>query len=276
MEKTAIMVIFLVLIIGLGSGCIDELVPVDEQLAEGNVSAYEFEVFVNETNDSIVNTTTFYISDNQSIKVVRMVENTKVIDIIPIETIGSTNQEIVTDIVVIADPANRTDASIETFTRYSLSNNSSDINYNVTEETRRGERRTSIDFEEPITGFVAYTIPQQSGQSFIYISTSNSTVRFVLPQDHTTGNRAIGTARPEPDNVYQDEEARENLVWYDVEEEEEITVKYYTRSAPRSLAIISSLMVLGALIVFLDYRRSKQKLREKRESIEKGTSKKKK
>lgn len=274
MAKTKILVTLFLIIAALASGCINELVPVDEQAEGPDLSAYEFEVFVNESdNISIVNTTTFYLSDNESTKVVRMVQNTSIIETIPIESIGSSNQDSLTNIVLLADYANSTDTSVETFTRYSLAENASNISYNLEDEVSGGQKHTILEFDGEITGFVAYTIPQQTGQSFIHTQTSPTIVRFVLPEGFATGNRAIGTARPEPDLVYHDDKDRENLVWYSPEEDETITIKYYSTSAPRSLLIISSILAVGVAIVLADYYRSKQKLKRKREMIEQANTK---
>ena len=276
--RNAIILTLLILVFALTSaGCIDELVPVEDNSNSADISAYEFDVFVNRSANSglVVNTTTFYLSKDESVRVVHMVVNTTLIDIIPIDDMSS-NQESLANIVIIADNANTTDASIEVFNSYSFARKVSDIGYNTSKKVIRGQKHTYLKFNENITGFVAYTIPMPNGQDFVYIPTSPSIVRFVLPAGYTTGNSLIGIARPQPDETYLDNDGRETLIWYEHEDmpmPRSVMVKYYPISAPKTLLIVSSILVFGAAIVLLDYYIIKKKLEKMRDNIEQSPTK---
>jgi hypothetical protein len=260
-----------------GGGCIDELVAVDQSANLPDIYAYEFDVFINETanQSAVVNTTTFYLSNNKSVKAVHMLVNTSMLDIIPLDALSS-NSETLTNIVIIADNANETNASIEMFNIYSRANIASNINYTLTKNVVLGQKQTYLEFNETITGFVAYTMPVQKGQDFAHHPTSASIVRFVLPKGYTTGNPFIGTARPKPDNIYSDDEDRENLIWYDLESSRDtIIVKYYSKSAPRILLIGGTILAIGTLIILASSHITQQRLKRIRDQIEEDASRKK-
>jgi hypothetical protein len=292
MKKHLILILCLLGLVILAAGCIDDLVPVGED-APQEVSAYEFDVFLNDSyaDDVLIPTHTFYLSKNGSAKVVSIIDNESVIDIIPLEDLSTSDNEVVSNIVVLGDVSNKTNATPEQFTDFSVMENGSDINYTITEDVIRGQKHVFVTFEEPMTGFVAYTMSTPLGQDFIYITTPPSVVRFVLPQGYTTGNSLIGKAKPSPDEYYIDAEGRENLVWrnevtttgflsmlgrYSQEEPAEIdpvpkliSVKFYTTSAPRGLAIAGTILGLFAIFVFFRYQLQKKKLAMIRNDIEK-------
>ena len=252
------------------AGCIDELVAVDKSVNIPDIYAYEFDVFVNETANysTVVNTTTFYLSNNASVKAIHMIVNASMVDIISIDDLNS-NSDTPTNIVIIADPANETNASIEMFTTYSLATSASDINYTLTKNVVFGQKQTYLTFNETMTGFVAYTMSVPKGQDFAYRPISTSIVRFVLPSGYTTGNPFIGTARPEPDKVYSDDEGREILIWYDLENSRDtIIVKYYSKSAPRILLIGGTILAIGTLIILASSHITQQRLKKIRHQVE--------
>ncbi len=260
------------------AGCIDELIAVDQSADIPDIYAYEFDVFLNETanNDStVVNTTTFYLSNNASVKAIHMLVNASIVDIMAIDDLSS-NSEMPTNIVVIADHANETHASIEMFTIYSRANSVSNINYSLTKNVVFGQKQTYLEFNETITGFVAYTMSMPKGQDFAHHSTSSSIVRLVLPPGYTTGNPFIGTARPKPDKVYSDDKGRENLIWYDLEANKNtIIVKYYSKSAPRILLIGGTILAIGTLIILASSYITQQRLKKIRDQIEEDASRRK-
>ena len=277
MRNTTILILSILIFATTSAGCIDELVPVEDNSINTNISAYEFDVFVNQSadNDVVVNTTTFYLSKNANVGVVHMLINTDLIDIIPIDDMSS-NQELLTNIVIIAENAKTTNASVEVFNSYSLASEASDIGHTISKNVIRGQKHTYLKFSENITGFVAYTIPMPNGQDLVHIPTSSSIVRFVLPAGYTTGNPLIGIARPQPDETYFDDEGRETLIWYKHENmpmPKSIIVKYYPKSAPKTLSIVASILALGAAIVLVDYYVTKKKLKNLRENIEQSSTK---
>lgn len=293
MKKYLILVLCLFVLVIFAGGCIDDLVPVNDEGTQQDLSAYEFEVFLNDSYDEgqLIPTHTFYLSKNESVKVVSIIENESVIDIIPLEDLSTSNDEVVSNIVILGDLTNKTNATVEKFTDFSLMEEASEINYTISEDVIRGQKHVFITFEEPITAFVAYTMSTPPGQDFVYITTPPSVVRFVLPEGYTTGNPLIGKPTPSPDLSYLDASNRENLVWYNelemnsflsifgnysAEEQAEIepvpkpiTVKFYTKSAPTGLTVAALILGMIALFVFFRYRLQKKTLEMIRADIEK-------
>lgn len=275
MRNATILTLLILIFATIAAGCIDELVPVKDNANNTDISTYEFDVFVNQSSNSdvVVNTTTFYLSKDASVRVVHMLVNTTLIDIVPIDDMSS-NQESLNNIVIIADNVNTTDASVEVFNSYSLASEVSDIGYTISKDVIRGQKHTYLKFNETITGFVAYTMPVPIGQDFVYIPSSPSIVRFILPVGYTTGNPLIGIARPQPDETYHDNEGRETLIWYEHEDmpmPRSIMVKYYSISAPKTLLIVGSILAFGAAIVLADYYITRKNLKKIREDIEQGS-----
>ena len=275
MRNATILTLLILIFATIAAGCIDELVPVEDNSTTPDISAYEFDVFVNQSADGdiVANTTTFYMSKNENTRAVHMLINSTVIDIIPIDDMSS-NQDSLENIVIIADSvnANTTNVSIDLFNSYSLADSASDIGYTISKDVIRGQKHTYLKFNETITGFVAYTLPSQKGQDFIYIPSSPSVVRFVLPAGYTTGNPLIGIARPQPDETYIDNDGRETFIWYSREDmPKSIVVKYYPISAPKTLLIVGSILAFGAAIVLVDYYVTKKKLKRLRDDIEQGS-----
>ncbi|MDY0385808.1 MAG: hypothetical protein RBT65_01485 [Methanolobus sp.] len=293
MKKYLILILCLFVLVIFAGGCIDDLVPANDEGTQQDLSAYEFEVFLNNSYDGgeLTPTHTFYLSKNKSAKVVSIIENESVIDIIPLEDLSTSNDEVVSNMVILGDFSNKTNATQENFTGFSLMEEASEINYTISEDVIRGQKHVFITFEEPITGFVAYTMSTPPGQDFIYITTPPSVVRFVLPEGYTTGNPLIGKSRPSPDHLYLDASSRENLVWYNeleansflsmfgnysAEEQAEIepipksiTVKFYTKSAPTGLTVAAFILGMIALFVIFRYRLQKKTLEMIRADIEK-------
>ncbi|MGP8320610.1 MAG: DUF5803 family protein [Methanosarcinaceae archaeon] len=271
-NTTILTLLFLVFAIS-AAGCIDELVEVDDNPPDPDISSYELDVFVNQSAnyDVVVNTTTFYLSKDSIVNVVHMLVNTTVIDIVPFDNPGS-NQESLTNIVIIADNANITNASIGVFNGYSRSKSVTDIGYTISKEVIRGQKHNYLKFNETITGFVAYTMQMPGRQDFMYIPSSPSIVRFVLPENYTTGNPFIGIARPEPDELFIDYEGRDNLIWYNLEKmPKSMVVKYYPKSAPKTLLVVVIILAFGAAIIIADYNLIRKNLKKMRENIGKSS-----
>jgi len=255
---------FLALLVVLVLGCIDQkkdIVPND-----GNISNYEFEVFLNESgNQTLANTTTYYLLENNTkVQVVHIAVNTSKLEIYPPETLGGGREEDpIQDFVLLAEPANETTATPQTFEELSRRNETSDLNYNMTQEISRNMKVVNLEFEEPVTGFIAYTLKTPGTRGFAVLKPDSEFIRVVLPEGYVTGNRVFGIARPEPANVTFDEKGRQTLLWISSkmgEREEAIQVKYYTKSAPLYFSIAIIALLCGVALVLLNYAKSKKEL----------------
>ena len=255
----------LALLVVFVSGCMGEkkeIVPNEP----GNISNYEFEVFLNESDVQVpANTTTYYLLENKTrVQVVNIVINTSKLEIYPPDTLGGSSEDNpIENFVLLVDPANETTASPQTFKELSTRNETSAINYTLTQEISRSMKVIHLEFKEPVTGFIAYTLETPATQSFAFLKPDSEFIRVVLPEGYVTGNRVFGIARPEPSDVTFDEKGRQTLRWISSEmgvREEVIQVKYYTKSAPLffSAAIIALLSGVG--LVLLHYVRSKKEL----------------
>jgi hypothetical protein len=295
MKRLAITLVLVFILAIMSSGCINELAPVtDDNNATVEASDYELEVFQS-SSDKIddLNTTTFYLSRNGSTNVVYMLAETSMIEIVPMEDIFNTGEDILSNVVILADRSENVSASAETFEMFA-SSSSEDLpvfNYTLEDDVIRGQKHFVMKFDENITGIVAFALNNPKGQDFMYVPTHDSTVRFVLPEGYTTGNPFVGKVIPDTDDRYIDEQGREVLVWYDlhaksgtfanmareylkVEISEEdlpyrtVMIKFYSESAPRLLLIGTSILFGGVLLILGNYLSTRRKLRKERKSIE--------
>ncbi len=296
MKKYFFLTLCILFIAIIATGCIDELVPVGGEDTGQEMSAYEFEVFLNNSYEDgeFIPTHSFYLSNNGSVKVVSIIDNQSMVDVIPMEDLSTQNSEVLSNIVILGDFASNTGSEPQDFERFTSMEKASEINHTLSEEVIRGQKHIYIEFEEPVTGYVAYTMSIPAGQDFIYITTPPSVVRFILPEGYTTGNSLIGKVKPSPDEVYYDTSGRENLVWYNEPEasgfmsllgrytpadEEEIeslpeviSVKYYTENAPRDLGIAVTILGIIALFIFARYTKERKRLEKIRNDIEDNAS----
>jgi hypothetical protein len=293
MKKRITLAFCILMFVFLAGGCIDELVPVDQQTSMGDVSVYEFEAFTNYSfiDEEFIPTSTFYLTGEGVTKVVYMVENESVIDIIPLEDLRSSNEDPVNNIVVLGGYSSNLEASVTTFMNLSSSVEPAFINYTLSEDVIRGQKHIYITFSEPITGFVAFTMTTPRGQDFLHITTPPSVVRFVLPEGYTTGNPLIGKTTPGPDDTYYDSSGRKNLVWVNQgtatgsiterlqifsnntisqvnQAPRAISIKYYSESAPLGLMAAGGVLGLAAFLVLSRSRRERKRLARIRESVE--------
>lgn len=288
MNRSILLIACFLAVISL-SGCTD----VAKTPIAPNSSVYEYDVFLNgsELNGGFARTSTFYLSTNSSVKVVNIIDNESLIDIMPLEDLTKTDAETLSNIVIIGDYANNTSSSIDLFENYSTQQNVSALNYTISEKVMKGQKHIYLNFTEPIRGYVAYTMTSSTGQEFLHIAQTPSVVRVVLPESYTTGNLLIGRARPKPDQIYYDNYGRMNLVWNNTNADKSslvsmlettfnreiqtpsntlklIGVKFYKESAPRSLLIVGVILGSLALIVIIDSLNKRRKLRKLREQIE--------
>jgi hypothetical protein len=296
MNRSILLIACFLAVVSL-SGCIDELVPLEKAPITPNSSMYELDVFLNgsQFTGSFPRTSTFYLSTNSSAKVVNIIDNESLLDIMPLEDLTKMDAEILSNIVVIADYANNTSSSLNLFQNFSKERNVSSLNYTISEKVTKGQKHIYLNFSEPIRGYVAYTMAMPTGQNFLHIAQTPSVVRIVLPEGYTTGNPLIGRARPDPDQMYFDDKGRMSLVWNNRGTEKSsvvgmletifnteiqspsntvklIGVKFYKESAPGHLLVAGVILGSLALIVITDYLKKRRKLRKLREQIEAGAN----
>lgn len=271
--KTKTIFLLLALLVVLISGCIDQKkeITLDEP---GNVSSYEFEVFLDEWNNNTPeNTTTYYIlEDKTEVQAVHIVINSSKLEIFPPDSLGGSSEEDpIKNFVLLVEPANETVASSETFMRLSTSSNVSDMNHNLTQEVAQNMKVINLEFEEPVTGFIAYTLDTPGTQSFTFMKPDSEFIRVVLPEGYVTGNRIFGIARPEPYETSFDDKGRQTLLWISSEmgeREEAIQVKYYAESAPVYFFAAIVALLFGVAMVLSRYSRSRKELESVREIFE--------
>lgn len=271
--KIKCILILLALLVVFISGCIDQKkeITLDEP---GNVSSYEFEVFLDEWSNNIpVNTTTYYIlKDKPEVQVVHIVINSSKLEIFPPDSLGGgPDKDPIKNFVLLVEPANETVANSGTFMRLSNSSNVSDVNYTLTQDVTQGMKVVNIEFEEPVTGFIAYTLETSGTQSFTFMKPESELIRVVLPEGYVTGNRVFGIARPEPSNTTFDENGRQTLLWISSnmgKHEEAIQVKYYVESAPMYFFAAIVALLVGVFVVLSRYSRSRKELESVREIFE--------
>jgi len=263
--KTKLIFIFLVLMVVLVSGCIEEKKKIflDQP---GNISSYEFEVFQDSwINQTPVNTSTYYLlEDHRKVQVVNIVINCSKFDIYPPDTLGGNSEDKpIENFVLLVGPSNKIVADINTLREISRKTENSSVNYNLTQEISQNLKVIHLEFGEPVTGFIAYTHEISGTQSFGFIKPDSKFIRVVFPVGYVTGNRIFGIALPTPSNVTFDEKGRQNLLWISSEmgkREVAIQVKYYTKSAPVFFLATIVILLIGVGLVLLHYSRIEKEL----------------
>ncbi len=270
--KTKTIFLLLALLVVFISGCLDQKkeITLDEP---GNISSYEYDVFLDGENNIPANTTTYYIlEDKTKVQAVHIVINSSKLEIFPPDSLGGGSDEVpVKNVVLLVEPANETVASSETFMRLSNSNNVSDMNHTFTQEVSQNMKVINLEFEEPVTGFIAYTLKTSGTQSFTFVKPDSEFIRVVLPEGYVTGNRIFGIARPEPSETSFDDKGRQTLLWISSEmgaREEAIQVKYYAESAPMYFFAAIVALLLGVAMVLSRYSKSRKELESVREIFE--------
>ena len=249
----------------LVSGCIEEKkkITLDQP---GNISSYEFEVFQDSwINKTPVNTSTYYIlEDHRKVQVINIVINCSKFDIYPPDTLGGNSEEKpIENFVLLVDPSKKTIANTGTLREISHKIENSSVNYTLTQEISQNLKVIHLEFEEPFTGFIAYTHEIPGTQSFGFMKPNSEFIRVVLPAGYVTGNRVFGIALPTPYNVTFDEKARQNLLWISSKmgkKEVAIQVKYYTKSAPVFFLATIVVLLIGVGLVLSHYFRVEKKL----------------
>lgn len=263
--RTKFLFMLVAMILVFVSGCAEEKKQIVLNQS-GNISGYEFEVFLNDYNNNVpANTTTYYIQDDKTtVKVVNLEINCSKLEVFPPDSLGGGSAENpIQNFVLLAEPANETTADAQTLEYLSQRNETSNINYTLTQEISQNMRVLNLEFAEPITGFIAYSIEVPGTQSFAFIRPDSLFIRVVLPPGYVTGNRIFGIARPMPSNTSLDAQGRQNLLWISSnpgEKDEAIQVKYYSQSAPLLFLGAIIALLIGVGLVLFYYSRSRREL----------------
>jgi Family of unknown function (DUF5803) len=271
--KSKILFMLLAMILVFISGCAEDKKQIVLNQS-GNISSYEFEVFLNEWNNKVpANTTTYYLlKDKTTVQVVNLEINCSKLMIYPPDSLGGGSAENpIQNFVLLAEPANETlaepanetTALTRTLEELSHRNVTSDLNYTLTQEISQNMKVLNLTFEEPVTGFIAYTIEVPGTQNFVFMKPDSVFFRVILPQGYVTGNRIFGIARPMPSNESFDEKERQNLIWISSkmgERDEAVQVKYYSQSAPLLFLAAIIALLIGVGLVLFYYSRSKKEL----------------
>ena len=271
--RTKALFALLALLVVFVSGCIEETeeIVLDEP---GNTSSYEFEVFVDEGGAGIpANTTTYYpLGNTTEVRVVNMVIDASKLEIFPTESFGGSPEDVpIENLVLLVEPSNVTDADSETFMELSGRSELSDLNYTLTRENRRNMKVINLDFEENVTGFIAYTLNMPGTQNLAIMRPDSDFIRVVIPEGYATGNRVFGIPRPEPYAAEEDDLGRQTFLWIASEmdeREQTIQVKYYRESSPLYFFAAIVALLFGVMMVFVHYLRSKKELLKVREIFE--------
>lgn len=271
--KSKILFMLLAMILVFISGCAEDKKQIVLNQS-GNISSYEFEVFLNEWNNKVpANTTTYYLlKDKTTVQVVNLEINCSKLMIYPPDSLGGGSAENpIQNFVLLAEPANETlaepanetTALTRTLEELSHRNVTSDLNYTLTQEISQNMKVLNLTFEEPVTGFIAYTIEVPGTQNFVFMKPDSVFFRVILPQGYVTGNRIFGIARPMPSNESFDEKERQNLIWISSkmgERDEAVQVKYFSQSAPLLFLAAIIALLIGVGLVLFYYSRSKKEL----------------
>ncbi len=271
--RTKALFVLLALLVVFVSGCIEETeeIVLDEP---GNASSYELEVFVDEGGTGIpANTTTYYpLGNTTEVRVVHMVIDASKLEIFPTESFGGSPEEVpIENLVLLVEPSNVTEADSETFMKLSGRSELSDLNYTLTRENRRNMKVINLDFEENVTGFIAYTLNMPGTQNLAIMRPDSEFIRVVIPEGYATGNRVFGIPRPEPYASEEDDLGRQTFLWIASEmdeREQTIQVKYYRESSPLYFFAAIVALLFGVVMVFVHYSRSKKELLKVREIFE--------
>ncbi len=271
--RTKALFALLALLVVFVSGCIEETeeIVLDEP---GNASSYEFEVFVDEGGTGVpVNATTYYpLGNSMEVRVVHMVIDVSKLEIFPTESFGGSPDKVpIENLVLLVEPANATEADQDTFLDFSERSELSDLNYTLTSENRRNMKVINLDFEENVTGFIAYTLKMPGTLNFAVMRPESEFIRVVIPEGYASGNRILGIPRPEPYSTEEDELGRQTYLWIASEmddREQTIQVKYYRESSPLYFLAAIVALLFGGVMVFVHYSRSKKELLQVREIFE--------
>lgn len=142
------------------------------------------------------------------------------------------------------------------------------ISFNSVYRFRRGDHLYGLTFNESVRGRLVYLISRQGqGQQFILPVRDPGPIRILLPRGYTTGERSLGIARPQPEQI-SDDPSGVALTWNNTTGMSYIEVTYYRKSAPRAMMMIFAILFLAGLVILAQYYLSKRRLEAARKEIE--------
>ena len=256
--------IFYILAIGimitgllLISGCIDrDATQGDDKLNESQLRDYfEFEYL------GLDNSTTYYLSLNESMKTV-----------IYVTGVTSINVTAQSDMLSKEPLINNI---------FAMNSGGEVVGVNNSTSKAFGQAIINLRFDNDFTGFVAYTENNFGKRHFSHMIMADGFVRVVLPSGYSTSNPIIGAVRPSGYELSTyDEElgADKNLAIETTDTDrvvvawdnpyttsKAVIVNYYPDSAPTVIAITSLLLGFFAICVVMWYRISMKRLKSKQE-----------
>ena len=131
---------------------------------------------------------------------------------------------------------------------------------------KRGSYQYHIVSERPAKGHLHYSHPIAE-QRFVAPVEKGESVRVVLPKGYATGDRILGKARPNPDDM-ESLEGRTALIWTDLQKKTFIDVNFYREGAPRAFRLFLLLLAFIAGVIVLEHNLSIKHLRSFREDAE--------
>jgi hypothetical protein len=255
--------ICIIILLSFGFGCLGNSSP---DLPSGELGTYE----INTSTVNVTNSTTFFIFSNKTVRAVSTFVNSSSLKIImPKDAsaeFGSSKGPVIEDLVVMGN------ISIHHSNNFEL-NNFTNISYSSS-VSKSGT--VILEFEEPASGFAAYSFSREYGQ-FYHILSRNETITVVLPAGHNTSNIILGSPKPtKPDDKFKDSKNRLWLVWFEPYPDQNfISVKYYKEYLPRILSIVGYVLLIGIIISAFYFNRKIRILQKKREIMEQDVRKKK-
>ena len=261
--------ICIIILLSFGFGCLGNSSPEPYDFPSGELGTYE----INTYTINITNSTTFFLFSNKTVRAVSTFVNSSSLKIImPKDAsaeFGSSKGPVIKDLVVMGN------ISINHSNNFEL-NNFNNISYSSSVSKSGTRKIVILEFEEPASGFAAYSFSREYGQ-FYHILSRNETITVVLPAGHNTSNIILGSPKPtKPDDKFIDSKNRLWLVWFDPYPDQNfISVKYYKDYLPRILSIVGTVLLIGIIISALYYNRKIRKLQKKREDMEQDVRKRK-
>jgi hypothetical protein len=148
-----------------------------------------------------------------------------------------------------------------------LDSSGKSVPINISETFWGGDHKYALSFERNVTGVLIYSYRSPSPQQFIVPLKGKKSVRIMLPPGYTTGDRLLGIANPQPDEVQASEEGR-ILTWYNTSGHLLIELNYYQENAPKMVIKIFLALLVIAAGILLEYYVSIRRLRAVRDDME--------
>lgn len=139
------------------------------------------------------------------------------------------------------------------------------IPLNISSSFWQGAYTYQIKFDDNASGILRFHIPGQ-GQQFVSPMRGGDLMKIVLPEGFTTGERLLGIARPDPDQI-EVVQGRTVLTWMNSSSRRFVEVGFYRETAPLYLKMAFTVIGFLALLVAFEYYYSIRRLRALREDL---------